>query len=214
MLNQSPCLRCDHLILVEADSRGGDTSTSVQPCVLREKPFALNRGCVLAVVGSKSCTGVFCLIPVAERVGRASSLQFSVDVRSLWSYPGPLLHSHHSLGPCRHVMCNSFQTPSLMSKGPAVERDRNRDLSSLFPACLSTPDLNSNEAGKPAETLLVSGNRVRSGDLIEIWHFLNRHVPAVVNSSFVTEACLQTALPRVTAIFFLLSYCPLTPPWN
>lgn len=97
-----------------------------------------------------------------------------------------------------------------MSEGPAVERDRNRGLDSLIPACLSTPDLNSNEAGKPAETLLVTGNRGRSGDLIEIWPFLNRRVRAVVNSSFVTEACLQTALPHGAAIFLLLSYCPLT----
>lgn len=53
MPNQSPGLRYDHLILVEVDSRGGDASTSIQPCVLMEKPFALNRGCVLAVGGEQ-----------------------------------------------------------------------------------------------------------------------------------------------------------------
>lgn len=69
-------------------------------------------------------------------------------------------------------------------------RDRDRELDCLFPACFITPDLNSNEASKPAETL-VGGNWVRSGDLTEIWLFFNRHVPSVVNSLFFTKACLQ-----------------------
>lgn len=148
MLNQSPCLKHDHLILVKADSRGGDMSISIQPCLLMEKPFALNWGCVLAVGGEQvmhRC--LFVWIPVAERVGRASSLQFSVDVRSLWSYPGPLPHSHPPLGPV-DMSFAAFQTPGLMKV--LLLRDRNRGLDSLIPACLSTPDLNSNEAGKPA----------------------------------------------------------------
>lgn len=53
MLNQSPCLKHDHLILVKADSRGGDMSISIQPRLLMEKPFALNWGCVLAVGGEQ-----------------------------------------------------------------------------------------------------------------------------------------------------------------
>ena len=54
MLNQSHCLRYDHLILVKADSRGGDTSISIQPWVLLEKkPFVLSWGCVLAAGGGQ-----------------------------------------------------------------------------------------------------------------------------------------------------------------
>ena len=48
--------------------------------VFSEMPRVLGEVVCWQLVGSKSCTGVFCLIPVAERVGRASSLQFSVDV--------------------------------------------------------------------------------------------------------------------------------------
>lgn len=54
MLNQSHCLKYDHLILVKADSRGGDTSISIQPRVLLEKkPFVLSWGCVLAAGGGQ-----------------------------------------------------------------------------------------------------------------------------------------------------------------
>lgn len=129
--------------------------------------------------------------------GWACRQGFLSAVQCRWTIPlvlaCPLLHSRHSLGPCRHVICSSCQTPSLISEGPAVERGRNWDRDSLVPACLSPPDINSDETGRPAETLPVSGNWVRSGDLIEVWPFVNRRVPAVVSSLFITKACLQTA---------------------
>ena len=63
-------------------------------CPHREGAICLHRGRVLAVCGEHVVHRCVCLISMAESVDRASSLQCTVDVHSLWSYPSLLLHSH------------------------------------------------------------------------------------------------------------------------
>lgn len=105
-----------------------------------------------------------------------------------------------------------------MSEGPAVERDRNRGLDSLIPACLSTPDLNSNEAGKPAETLLVTGNRGRSGDLIEFGLFkIGVCVLLLTVPSSLKLVCRQRCLmvlPSFCSCRIVPSPPPFLPPYG